>query len=265
MELLRRAIPWSGRRASQSSVRLSWSCSGPHCRAKQADGISVDAGTAASRVLPSSVSRMRFLLATVFVGSLRPRAGDRRALGLCRVLWRPCARRPGGTYSILKTDDPRLSPSMRLALGDPPPARAGRFEWREIDIEVAELPVIAGAAEVDRIMLAQMKIHDFASRFATARRATRISTSGWRRSGAALVINGSYYSRYGAPDTPLVSAGALLGPRDYDAKARRLRGLSDLCRDPRISGMKTGTRHSAAPTTPWCPTAARRRARPTTP
>ncbi|MEJ1976062.1 MAG: phosphodiester glycosidase family protein [Acetobacteraceae bacterium] len=35
--------------------------------------------------------------------------------------------------------------------------------------------------------------------------------------GAAFVINGSYYSRRGTPDTPFLSDGALLGPADYDA------------------------------------------------
>jgi hypothetical protein len=37
--------------------------------------------------------------------------------------------------------------------------------------------------------------------------------------GAALIVNGSYYSRDGEPDTPLVSDGSLLGPKDYSAKA----------------------------------------------
>jgi hypothetical protein len=37
--------------------------------------------------------------------------------------------------------------------------------------------------------------------------------------GAALVVNGSYYSRYGEPDTPLLSQGTLLGPQNYDARA----------------------------------------------
>ena len=35
---------------------------------------------------------------------------------------------------------------------------------------------------------------------------------------ALLVVNGSFYAQRGTPETPLVSAGALLGPRDYDAK-----------------------------------------------
>jgi Phosphodiester glycosidase len=39
-----------------------------------------------------------------------------------------------------------------------------------------------------------------------------------RALGAVLVINGSYYTRYGTPATPLLSARALSGPRDYDAR-----------------------------------------------
>ena len=38
-----------------------------------------------------------------------------------------------------------------------------------------------------------------------------------RELGAALVINGSYFARDGTPDTPIVSAGARLGPRHYIA------------------------------------------------
>src|SRR6266567_1770591 len=67
--------------------------------------------------------------------------------------------RHGGSFWInVKTDDPRLSPSMRLALRDSPPASAGSFEWREIGrgFEVGELPVIADGGEVDRVLLARI-------------------------------------------------------------------------------------------------------------
>jgi len=36
--------------------------------------------------------------------------------------------------------------------------------------------------------------------------------------GAVAVINGSYYSRRGLPDTPFISDGLALGPQDYDAR-----------------------------------------------
>ena len=36
--------------------------------------------------------------------------------------------------------------------------------------------------------------------------------------GATLVVNGSYFTRRGTPDTPFISAGIPSGPADYDAR-----------------------------------------------
>jgi hypothetical protein len=130
--------------------------------------------------------------------------------------------RHGGTYWIsLKADDPRLSPSMRLALRGPPPASAGGLDWREIGpgFQVGELPVIAGGAEVDRIVLARIDPARFRFEIRNASAGDKDLDTWMTQLGAALVINGSYYSRYGTPVTPLLSAGTLLGPSDYDAKA----------------------------------------------
>jgi phosphodiester glycosidase len=145
--------------------------------------------------------------------------------------------RHGGTYWInVRTDDPRLSPSMRLALGAAPPATAGQFAWREITpgFEAAELPVIAGGAEVDRILLARVDPARFRFEIRNSAAGDKDLDQWMAALGAALVINGSYYSRYGTPDTPFVSAGTLLGPRDYDARAgafvaaARFTGIRDL-------------------------------------
>jgi hypothetical protein len=130
--------------------------------------------------------------------------------------------RHGGTFWVnVKTDDPRLSPSMRLALRDPPPASAGSFEWREISpgFQVAELPVMAGGGEVDRILLARIDPARFRFEVRNAAAGDKNLDQWMKQLGAALVINGSYYSRYGTPDTPVLSAGMPLGPKDYDAKA----------------------------------------------
>jgi Phosphodiester glycosidase len=130
--------------------------------------------------------------------------------------------RHGGTFWIdVKTDDPRLSPSMRLALHDPPPASAGSFDWREVGLgfEVAELPVIAGGNEVDRIMLARIDPARFRFEVRNAATGDKGLDQWMTQLAAALVINGSFFSRYGTPNTPLLSAGTLLGPEDYDAKA----------------------------------------------
>jgi hypothetical protein len=130
--------------------------------------------------------------------------------------------RHGGTFWInVKTDDARLSPSMRLALRDPPHASAGSFDWREVGpgFQVAELPVIADGGEVDRIMLARIDPAHFRFEVRTAAAGDKGLDQWMTQLGAALVINGSYFSHYGTPVTPLLSGGTLLGPKEYDAKA----------------------------------------------
>jgi hypothetical protein len=130
--------------------------------------------------------------------------------------------RHGGTWWIeVKADDPRLSRSIHMALATSPPPTAGDFKWRRIaeGFEVAELPVIAGGSEVDRFSLARVDPARFRFAIRNASAGDKDLDEWMTELGAALVINGSYYSRYGAPDTPLLTAGTLLGLRDYDAKA----------------------------------------------
>jgi Phosphodiester glycosidase len=71
---------------------------------------------------------------------------------------------------------------------------------------------------VDRILLARVDPSRF--RFVVHYRSTGHRELGdWMRElGAVLVINGSYFSTKGSPDTPIVSAGVSWGPQDYDAK-----------------------------------------------
>jgi len=130
--------------------------------------------------------------------------------------------RHGGTYWIsVKTDDPRLSPSMRLALGEPPPATPGAFEWRSIaqGFQVADLPVTAGGAEVDRLALARIDPARFRFEVYNSPAGDKNLDQWMAHLSATLVINGSYYSRDGSPDTPFLSAGTLMGPKEYDARA----------------------------------------------
>jgi hypothetical protein len=129
-------------------------------------------------------------------------------------------RRGGSIWRVSGPNDPRLSPSMKLALsGAIPSVTPGPFSWREIrpGFEVGELSANAGGREIDRILLARID----PSRF---RFEVRNSPAGdkdlddWMRSlGAALVVNGSYFSKHGTPDTPFLSAGVLSGPATYDA------------------------------------------------
>jgi hypothetical protein len=117
-------------------------------------------------------------------------------------------------------DDARLSASMRLALRDPSGAvTAGPLVWRSIatGFEVAELAVLAGGSEVDRILLARIDPAHFRFVVRNAPAGNRDLDAWMHELGAALVINGSYFARDGTPDTPIVSAGARLGPRHYIA------------------------------------------------
>lgn len=111
--------------------------------------------------------------------------------------------------------------SLALALQDPPPtATPGAMTWKSIapGFEVVELPALVGRDEVDRVLLARIDPKYF--RFAVRNDPTgRSHLDDWlARSGAALVINGSYFSSAGTPATPILSDGRLLGPVDYVAQ-----------------------------------------------
>jgi exopolysaccharide biosynthesis protein len=110
---------------------------------------------------------------------------------------------------------------MRLALADPLTAVAGAFEWRTIGqgFDVADLPVLAKGQVVDHIMLARIDPTRFRFNVRNAPASNKDLDQWMAQLGAALVVNGSYYSRQGLPDTPVLSEGTLLGPKDYDAKA----------------------------------------------
>jgi hypothetical protein len=129
-------------------------------------------------------------------------------------------RRGASIWSASGPDDPRLSASMKLALTRPDiNATSGDLSWREIrpGFQVSELPVLADGREVDRIVLARIDPGLF--RFEVKNRpAGDEDLGGWMQLlGAALVINGSYFSKHGTPDTPFLSGGVQSGPATYDA------------------------------------------------
>lgn len=139
--------------------------------------------------------------------------------------------RRGASVGVTVTaDDPRLSASMRLALHDPSgPVQAGPLDWRTIapGFEIADMPVIADGDAVDRIALARIDSSRFRFIVRTAPAGNRELGDWMRALGAALVINGSYFTRTGEPDTPLVSAGVRLGPRHYVANSGAFVALND--------------------------------------
>jgi hypothetical protein len=127
----------------------------------------------------------------------------------------------GGYWIEVGRDDPALSPSMRRALRDAPSASPGKLEWRMIreGLEVGELAVMVDRSEVDRIFLARIAPAKF--RFEVRNEPSGdLNLDAWMSGlGAAVVINGSYFAPNGAPATPVLSAGRLLGPAAYDARA----------------------------------------------
>ena len=129
-------------------------------------------------------------------------------------------RRGGSIWVAASPDDSRISPSMKLALTRPDlNVTPGDLHWREIHpgFQVSELPVLAEGREVDRIVLARIDPARF--RFEVRNRSSgdRDLQAWMQLLGAALVINGSYFTKHGTPDTPVVSAGARSGPKAYDA------------------------------------------------
>ena len=129
-------------------------------------------------------------------------------------------RRGGTLWTSIEADDQRLSPPMRLALQDPAPqAKAGPYAWQEIKpgFEVAEMPVVAGGIEIDRLLLARVDPRHFRFVVRTSPAGNKELGDWMSELGAALVINGSYFSQHGVPDTPIVSAGISMGPSHYEA------------------------------------------------
>jgi len=127
----------------------------------------------------------------------------------------------GGYWIEVGRDDPGLSPSIRWALRDAPSASPGKLDGRMIreGLEAGELTVMADRSEVDRVLLVRIAPAKF--RFEVRNeRSGDLNLDGWMANlGAAVVINGSYFAPNGAPATPLLSAGRLLGPAAYDARA----------------------------------------------
>jgi hypothetical protein len=146
--------------------------------------------------------------------------------------------RRGGSYWVaVAPDSPRLSAAMRVALRDPPSvATAGALTWREVapGFEVGELPVLADGQEVDRFLLARVDPTRFDFQVRTAPAGNKGPDAWMADLGAVLVINGSYYSQTGKPDTPLVQAGTQIGPANYEARhgafiaSRAMAGIRDL-------------------------------------
>lgn len=130
-------------------------------------------------------------------------------------------RRGGTIWTVVSRTDPRISPAMRTALSLPVPAvKSGAVEWHALEqgLEVGELPVLADNVEVDRILLTRIDPTRFRIEVLNHPPGNREIDDWIGETGAVFAINGSYYNRYGAPATPLVSNGRRLGPESYAAR-----------------------------------------------
>ena len=129
--------------------------------------------------------------------------------------------RYGGTFWIpVHAGDPWVPASIAAALQKHPPmVTAGAFEWKEIasGFEVTELPVNGAGIEVDRILLARIDPAHYRFAVRNAPMENNNLDAWMDKLGAALVINGSYFSRGGTPDTPTIIDGVLRGPATYTA------------------------------------------------
>src|SRR5215813_14030666 len=112
-------------------------------------------------------------------------------------------RRGASVWVAVNADDQRLSNSMRIALsGRVPAVKAGPLAWQRLDdgFDVAELAVVAGGAEHDRILLARIDPRRFRFEVRNSSAGDKELGDWMQELGAAFVINGSYFSRYGTPD-----------------------------------------------------------------
>jgi hypothetical protein len=156
-------------------------------------------------------------------------------------------------WITMKGNDPRLPVPIQWALASQPPAAiSGPFAWQQIEpgLDIAELPVIANGARVDSIMLTRIDTSRFRFAFRSAPSGDH-DLAGWMHSAKPVVlINGSYFSPDGQPDTPFMSEGKLISKRnDPPAEGAFWPGLVGArwrhCRPA------TGRCHSGVLRTPW--------------
>jgi hypothetical protein len=129
-------------------------------------------------------------------------------------------RRGANIWVDADPDDSRLSPGIRLSLaGRRTPDPAEPVRWRQVaaGLDVAELPVRVGGQRVDALLLSRIDPVRYRFRVLNRPAGDRDVGDWMSATGAAVVVNGSYYARDGHADTPVVSDGRRLGPASYQA------------------------------------------------
>ncbi|MEM8837697.1 MAG: phosphodiester glycosidase family protein [Pseudomonadota bacterium] len=129
-------------------------------------------------------------------------------------------KRGGTIWKTVPDNFGNVSPAMKLALQEQIPfAKSGKFAWMQVStgVEIGELPVQVGAIEVDRILLTRLDPARTSFEVKTDVTGSKELRDWMTEDGAVAAVNGSYYTRYGNPDTPIVSGGIAMGPKNYDA------------------------------------------------
>jgi hypothetical protein len=114
-----------------------------------------------------------------------------------------------------------LPHSLFLALRDPAPeATPGQVEWTTAGegFEAGRLPALADGEKVDEIVLARIDPAKFRFEVLNQPDGKRRLGDWPRETGAALIVNGSYYDRVGRPATPVVNKGVPAGPATYTSQ-----------------------------------------------
>lgn len=133
----------------------------------------------------------------------------------------PLVRNEGSYWLAVTPTSPLLTPAMRVALASNAAPTPGRLDWQAIDegFEIADLPVLMNGAAVEHLLLARIDPASFRFVAHNAVSGPRDLDHWLAKTSAALVVNGSFFSRHSEPATPFLSGGTLLGPKVYDARA----------------------------------------------
>ncbi|MGO9543984.1 MAG: phosphodiester glycosidase family protein [Rhodomicrobium sp.] len=132
------------------------------------------------------------------------------AVGFGSLLWIP-----------ISADTFWLPRPISLALRDPSPqAVPGSVTWTEASggFETGRLGALLNGEKVDEIVLARIDPAKYRFEILNDPSGRKRLGDWLRETGAALIVNGSYYGPEGRPATPVVSKGILAGPAAYTSQ-----------------------------------------------
>ncbi len=110
---------------------------------------------------------------------------------------------------------------ISLALRNPAPKAApGPVEWTTAGegFQTGRLPALVNGEKADEIVLTRIDPAKFRFEVSNDASGTRRLGDWLRETGAALIVNGSYYGRDGRPTTPVVNEGVPAGPTVYGSQ-----------------------------------------------